>query len=97
MRRQGNTSAIPVIDLEASNLCKQDVDVGALNHGAVIKYRLAGTYHMKALIQLVDEVLMLVQLPVGRALDVTGDLSRRCRRPIRMQEDRPHIPTLFQR
>lgn len=75
MRRQGNTSAIPVIDLKASSMCIQDVDVCALNHGAVIKYRLAGTYHRKALIQLVEKVFMLVQLPVGRAFCMTGDLE----------------------
>lgn len=41
MRWRSNTSAIPVLDLKASSLCVKDVDVGALNHGAVIKDRSA--------------------------------------------------------
>lgn len=37
MRWFGKTSALLVLDLKASSLCIEDVDVGALDHGAVIK------------------------------------------------------------
>lgn len=37
MRWRGNASAIPVLDPKASSLCIEDVDIGFLSHGSVIK------------------------------------------------------------
>lgn len=35
MRGRSNTSALAVFDFEASSLCVENVNVGALDHGAM--------------------------------------------------------------
>lgn len=37
MRWRCNTGTLPILDLKASSLCIEHVDVGALDHSAVIE------------------------------------------------------------